>query len=435
MQAKRWLRIIPVALVMYTIAYVDRTNVSLSLDSEKSSMMRELGMDAQMKGQAAGIFFIGYLLLQIPGGFLATHWSAKRFISILLVLWGGCAVACGYVHSFNQFLVMRFFLGIAESGVFPAVLVLLAHWFPRSERARANAFWNLCQPLSVAFSAPITSMLLHGFGWRQMIIAEGALPFIWLPIWLYFISDHPHKAKWISDEEREHLETTLAAENASRPQSSPKAIFAVLPSVLVMVVIYFFHNCAAYGCMTFLTDALKSDMKLGGFMFGVLFAIPYLVTAVIMIVISHLSDRTGARRPYVALVYAVAGTTLIASVLIRPYNFWISYVLLCFAVQGPFSALAPFWAIPGETLPKGVMGAAMGLVNAIGNLGGFVGPTIVGIIQKSTGGGIAIPFSVLGGGLLVAAALTPLLPRKPRSEERGFPVVIPTANLASPASH
>ena len=123
---------------MYTISYIDRTNVSLALDPKISSMMRDLLMDDQMKGEAAGIFFFGYVLLQIPGGHWASRWSARKLISLCLVAWGVCAVGCGLSHGFRQFEVMRFFLGVAESAVFPATLVLLANWFPRAERARAN---------------------------------------------------------------------------------------------------------------------------------------------------------------------------------------------------------------------------------------------------------------------------------------------------------
>src|ERR1051325_3622363 len=186
MKEQRWLRIIPVALIMYTISYIDRTNVALALDPNISSMMRDLGMTDKLKGLAGGIFFFGYVLLQIPGGHLAGHWSARKVISILLVLWGICAVGCGLVSSFTQFAVMRFLLGVAESGVFPATLVLLANWFPRVERARANGYWNLCQPIAVAASAPLTSWMIGQWGWKKMIIIEGALPFLWLPIWLYF---------------------------------------------------------------------------------------------------------------------------------------------------------------------------------------------------------------------------------------------------------
>ena len=225
MKEQRWLRIIPVALIMYTISYIDRTNVALGLDPEHSSMMKDLLMDDKMKGHAAGIFFWGYMLLQIPGGYLANRWSAKKVISIFLAFWGVCAVGCGLVKNFRQFEIMRFMLGMAESGVFPATLVLLANWFPRDERARANAYWILCQPLAVAGSAPITGWLLGSWGWQTMLIIEGALPFIWLPIWFHFISDHPREAKWISSEEKDYLETTLLREASELEPIKPIPIW------------------------------------------------------------------------------------------------------------------------------------------------------------------------------------------------------------------
>ncbi len=176
MPQQRWLRIIPVALIMYTISYIDRTNVSLALDPKLSPMMQFLGMDDQSKGNAVGIFFFGYLMLQIPSGYLASRWSPRKLVSIFLVFWGVCAIGCGLVNNVAQFKVMRFLLGVAESGVYPATLVLLANWFPRQERARANAYWNLCQPLAVACAAPVTGALLGVWGWRWALILEGGLP-------------------------------------------------------------------------------------------------------------------------------------------------------------------------------------------------------------------------------------------------------------------
>lgn len=415
---ERWLRIIPVALIMYTISYIDRTNVALALDPKLSGMMDYLGMDDKIKGNAVGIFFFGYLVLQIPSGYLASRWSAKKLVSIFLIFWGACAVGCGLVTNVTQFKVMRFLLGVAESGVFPATLVLLANWFPRTERARANAYWNLCQPLAVAGAAPVTGALLGVWGWRWALILEGALPFVWLPIWWYFISDHPREAKWISKEEREYLETTLAREASSLEPVKKAPLWQALiqPAVFVMVPIYFLQNCAAYGCNTFLSEALKGQGKnFSPLMTGILYAIPYLVAAVVMILNSRHSDKTQERRGHVAFVYGLAGACLIASVLISRYSFWLSYGFLCFAIQGPFAGLAPFWAIPAETLPRAAVGTVMGLVNAIGNVGGWAGNYTFGLLKKETGG-ITVPFSVLGAGLLVAAALCFLLPKSKRQE-------------------
>jgi MFS family permease len=395
---------------MYTISYIDRTNVALALEPKISSMMRDLLMDDRMKGEAAGIFFFGYVLLQIPGGYLASQWSARKVISMFLICWGICAVGCGLSQTFRQFEVMRFFLGVAESGVFPATTVLLAHWFPRGERARANAYWNLCQPLAVAGSAPITSLLLGAYGWQKMLILEGMLPFIWLPIWWFGVTDHPRQAKWISDQERNYLDTTLRQEYSTLEPVKPVPWWIRLshPSVFVMLAIYFLQNCAAYGCMTFFTAGLKgrgfSDLQ-----YGILFAVPYAVTAVIMIINSWHSDKTRERRGHVAAAYALSGACLILSVVFKEH-FWLSYALMCLAIPGPFSALAPFWAIPSETLPRAFLGVVVGVVNAFGNLGGFFGQYFVGWL-KDIYHSTNIPFSVLGVGLLIAAGLAFLLPK------------------------
>jgi MFS family permease len=407
---RRWLRIIPVALIMYTISYVDRTNISLALDPTLSTMMKDLFMDDKMKGELAGIFFIGYLLLQMPGGYLASHWSARKTISLLLIFWGACAVACGLSGTFREFEAMRFLLGVAESGVFPATLVLLANWFPSSERARANAYWYLCQPLAVAGSAPITTSLLDTCGWQTMIVLEGALPFLWLPIWWFGVRDHPREAKWISTEERDYIETTLKKEAESLGAQQKASFLDRLaePTVFVMILLYFLHNCAAYGCMTFFTDALKGQ----GFSrleYGILFAVPYAITAVVMIITSWHSDKKRERRGHVAAVYAMSGTSLILSVLCREH-FWLSYAFLCLAIPGPFAAMGPFWTIASETMPRNVLGLVAGLVNAFGNLGGFVGPYVVGWLTKQYHS-TAIPFNLLGFGMLGCAGLAFLLPK------------------------
>jgi len=406
---RRWLRIIPVALVMYTISYVDRTNVSLALDPQISSMMRDLAMNDQMKGQAAGIFFLGYVLLQMAGGHWAGKWSAKKLVSVCLFFWGLCAIGCGLARTFFQFEAARFLLGVSESSVFPATVVLLAHWFPSAERARANAFWNLCQPLAVAVSAPVTGWLLGVYGWQTMLVLEGALPFVWLPIWWFFICDHPREARWLPPAERQFLETTLQSEEAGLAPVETRPFWAGLcrRGIVVMIVMNFLHNAAAYGCMTFFTEVLQAR-RFSPVQHGFLFAVPYALTAVIMVINSWHSDKTGERRGHVAAVYVLSGCSLILSVLTRDH-FWLSYGCMCLAIPGPFAALAPFWAIPTETMPGAMAGAVIGLANGLGNTGGFAGPYFVGWL-KTVGHGVAVPFGALGVGLLLAAALAFLLP-------------------------
>jgi MFS family permease len=415
MREQRWLRIIPVALVMYTISYIDRTNISLALDPTISSMLKDLLMDDRMKGEAAGIFFLGYVLLQIPGGHWATRWSARKIISLFLIAWGICAVGCGLARSFRQFEVMRFLLGVAESGVFPATLVLLANWFPRSERARANAYWTLCQPLAFAAAAPFTGWLLGAYGWQMMLILEGMLPFLWLPIWWFGIRDHPREAKWVSPEERAFLEATLRQEAAALepPQTVSVLSWFRQRPVLVLIAMYFLQNCAAYGCMTFFTTSLKGR-ALTGLQYGILFGLPYALSAIPMILSSRHSDKTRERRGHVALIYSLSGISLILSVGLRQH-FWISYALMCLAIPGPFTAMGPFWSIPSEILPRGAVGPVIGLINAFGNLGGFAGPYIAGWLKQEYQS-LAVAFDALGAGLLLGAALAFLLPRTTAAE-------------------
>jgi len=413
MRAQRWLRIIPVALVMYTISYIDRTNISLALDPTISSLMKDLLMDDRMKGEAAGIFFFGYVLLQIPGGYWATAWSARKIVSLFLISWGICALGCGLARSFRQFEVMRFLLGVAESGVFPATMVLLANWFPRGERARANAYWTLCQPLAVAASAPFTGWLLGAYGWQQMLILEGMLPFLWLPVWWFCIRDHPREAKWISAEERSFLETTLQQESAELETPQAVSLWGRLCErpVLVLVAMYFLQNGAAYGCMTFFTSSLKGR-EFTGLQYGILFGIPYALTAVVMVFNSRHSDKTQERRGHVALVYLLSGISLILSVGLREH-FWVAYGLMCLAIPGPFAAMGPFWSIPSETLPRSAVGLVIGLVNAFGNLGGFAGPYIAGWLKQEHQS-LTVAFDALGAGLVLGAGLAFLLPKAAR---------------------
>jgi MFS family permease len=414
MHERRWLRIIPVALIMYTISYVDRTNISLALDPKISTMMKDLFMDDRRKGAVAGIFFFGYVLLQIPGGYWARRWSARKIVSVFLVSWGACAVGCGLAQTFQQFVIARFLLGVAESGVLPATLVLLSHWFPRAERARANAYWILCQPLALVASAPVTGKLLDVYGWQKMMIIEGMLPFVWLPIWWFLIRDHPREAKWISAEERNYLETTLQAEAAALEPPATVSIWsrlchpAIARMILVLIALHFLQNCAAYGCMTFFTSTLQGR-GYSGTQYAVLFAIPYAIAAIFMIINSRHSDKTHERRGHVAVVYFLTGSTLILSVSLKD-QFWLSYGLMCLAIQGPFSGQAPFWAVPSENLPRNLLGPVVGLVNAVGNVGGFVGPYMVGWL-KSESNSIVIPFATLGAGMILASGLAFLLPK------------------------
>src|ERR1041385_6286176 len=436
MTRQRWLRIIPVALIMYTIAFIDRANLSMAMPyMMKAGAAAEGGqgfLTDEQKGLAAGIFFFGYLLLQIPGGHLAQVWSAKRFIAILLVLWGLAATSIGLVRNAGEFMVARFVLGVTEGGVFPATLVLLAHWFPKAERARANAFWSLCQPLAIAATGPLSGLIIKWWGdrlgvpgWRAMLVAEGALPFLWLGVWLTMIEDHPRSARWLRPPEREEIEAALGAEAAAGASEAKVPFVQVLldPQVLLLILIYFVHNCGAYGLLYWAPDFLKERLPASlasagegsAVPVGLLFAIPYLVTAVVMLLVARHSDRTRERRGHVAFALGTSGIFLLlcafsARFLSGDLAFWVSFGCLCLAAPGPFANLGPFWAVPAETLPRPALGRVMGIINALGNMGGFFGPMAVGYL-KGAKGDMFWPFLILSAALISAAGMALLLRR------------------------
>lgn len=391
---------------MYTIAFIDRTNVSLALPS----MSRDLHLDPAQAGAAAGIFFWGYFVLQIPGGYLASHWSPKRFISILLVAWGLCSVATAFVHTGGEFWTMRLLLGVAEGGVWPATLVLLANWFPRPERARANALWMMCLPLAVVLSSPLSGWILGRWGWRVLLASEGLLPFVWLLAWVCLVQDHPKEAKWISAVERAHLETTLRREAALFKPVEPEAYWRALlrPQVLMLVGIAFLLYAGNYGYLFWLPTAISASRLRGmapsGLQVGFLNAIPYLIATLAMLLVSRHSDRKLERRGHVAAALAWSGVCLLAATLEAGRSPALYFVLLSLAAAGPLAALAPLYAIPTEMLPREVAGAAMGLVCALGNLGGYYGPLAMGYFSKRTGN-LTEGFGVLGACLLVGSAL------------------------------
>ena len=415
MRSQRWLHIIPVSFIMYTIAFIDRTNVSLALPS----MSRALHMNPTQAGGAAGMFFWGYVGLQIPGGYLAQRWSAKRFVAILLVMWGLVSVGCGLVQTWQQFRIMRLLLGVAEGGVWPATLVLLANWFPRRERARANGYWMLCQPAAVILASPLSGWILGHWDWRVLLISQGALPFAWLAAWWRFIDDHPRQAGWISAAERDHLESTLLRESAELEPVSPEPFLRTLvrPQVRRMVVVYFLLNCGGYGYLFWLPSVLKGVSKASDLLVAFLFATPYLITGVSMVLISRHSDRTGERRLHVAVPLALAGVFLLAAVLTSERSALLCFVFICLVGPWIYGALGPFWAIPGEVFPRAVAGAAMGLINALGALGGYFGPLAVGYFNQRTGN-FVYAFGVLSMALLASSALTLLFPRSPAIARR-----------------
>lgn len=397
--AKRWGFVIPVAAVMYILAYVDRINVGMILPY----IDERFGLSARDSGFAAGIFFVGYMALQIPGGILASRWSAKKTITILMIAWGATAVLTGLVQTRTQLYIARFVLGVFEGGVWPAVLVLLATWFPQDERARANALWMTCLPISAAGMAPLTGWLLTFLTWRQVFVIEGIPPLIWAAVWWVLAADRPSEAAWCSADERHDIESRIARENAGKPASA--GYWAALSdrTVLGLFLAYFFWMAGFYGFTMWVPSVVKSFAGTGASAarVGLLSAIPFLFAVLGMIVTSNWSDRRMKRQAFVAVPALVGAFGLVAGQFVQTPALRLGFlVIAAIGVYGPYG---PFWAVPSAILRPEVVGVSMGLIN-IANLGGFIGPYLVGYLRSATGSDFA-GFLVLAAFLLVVALI------------------------------
>ena len=403
MREQRWLRILPFATVTYALSFINRANVSQALPS----MSRELHLNSAQAGTIAGIFFWGYLVLQVPGGYLATRWSTKWFVSILLIIWGSAAVGCGFVHSGSQMWVMRFLLGVAEGGMYPATLVLISHWFPRKERARANSLFSIAIPISLIVSAPLSGWLLDRWNWRVMLAVEGAFPLLWVLAWILCIYDYPRQAPWISAEERDHLETEYRRDVAAREPADHeyflRALFA--PQVLLLTMIKLLMLSGQLGYLFWLPSAIEKAKTSSHFITSLLYMIPFVVGAVSLVLISQSSDKKNERRGHVAFAMAIGGLALFGGVLTNEVSPIFSYALVCLAAVGAFAPLGPFWAIPTEVFSRKMAGSVVGFINGIGNLGGFFGPLLVGYLNKRTGS-FSSGFAMLGAFMLLGAGLS-----------------------------
>ncbi|MDX6301740.1 MAG: hypothetical protein QOF53_2954 [Nocardioidaceae bacterium] len=406
----RWTRLIPVAILVYIISFMDRTNIGFALDG----LHHDLGIDAAEQGLAAGVFFIGYLTLQIPGGHLAEHWSAKKFVGIMILVWGVLAVACGFVQSFQQLLVVRFFLGVAEAGIWPAILVLISHWFPAAERARAYGFWMMNIAISSIITAPLSGWILSFSDWRWLFILEGLFPFVVAaPAWWLLVADHPRDAKWCTPQERDYIEAGLAADRAAQEGQEHQGLRDVLRNTVVLrlTLVYFLIQIGFYGLNTWLPHVVGTITGGAIWQVGLVTAIPYIVAMAGLWFNAKAADRTGRYSRHVFLAMAIGAVTLVISVMLGTATPILAIALISVAVGGALAYDGPFWATASRAVPVALAGAAMGFVNALGNLGGFVGPYAGGWLQDASGGSFRTT-SVFLAACLLAAGLVMLTLRK-----------------------
>jgi ACS family tartrate transporter-like MFS transporter len=426
-------RLMPLIVLLYFVAYLDRNNVGFA----KLGMQGDIGLTEAAYGLGAGIFFLGYALLEIPSNGGMYRYGARKWIARILITWGIFATAMFLVNGEATFYVIRFLLGAAEAGFFPAILFYLTLWFPAAQRVTVLGIFILAQPISNALGAPVSGMLLNlegvaGLhGWQWLYILEG-IPAIILGIITPFVmTDRPEHAKWLKPEEREWLSTTMAAELAHKQKSGNHNFLAGLkdPRTIAYSALYFGLVCGIYGLGLWLPTIVKALGKFDSTQVGFIVFIPYAIAAVFVYFWSKRSDRTGNRVWHASVSMVLAAVGLLGAGFLLPVNAVLAMVFLTLAAMGIYSAIAPFLAMPSAALTGAAAAAGLAMVNSLGNLGGFVAPYIVGILKDATGNS-QTGLVFLAACLAVTAAATYFYARN-----RPEGVSAPSATLPAAETH
>jgi ACS family tartrate transporter-like MFS transporter len=403
--AKASRRLIPFMFVLYVVAYLDRINVGFAA----LQMRQDLGLDEAVYGLGAGIFFVGYFLFELPSNLILARVGARLWIARIMVTWGLVSSAMMFVRGPASFYALRFLLGVAEAGFFPGMILYLTYWFPPLERARAVARFMTATAIAGVVGGPVSGALLGldgvaGLrGWEWLFLLEG-LPAVGLGlVVLVYLPDGPAGASWLTPAERRALAACLAAEEGARRHHATTLRGALLHGrVWLLGLLYFVLVNGVYGVSLWLPQIVKGLSGAPDLVVGIASALPYLFAALGMVAVGAHSDRTGERRWHVAGAAALGAAGLaVAACIEAPL---VALGALSLAALGIWSALGPFWALPTAILRGTAAAAGIALVNSIGNLGGFAGPYLIGLVKEATGS-FAGGLLVLAGGLVAAGAL------------------------------
>jgi sugar phosphate permease len=399
---KRWLRLIPIVFITYSLAYLDRANFGFAA---AGGMAHDLNITPSISSLLGSLFFLGYFFFQIPGALYAANNSAKKLIFWSLIFWGLLATATGLISNINVLIVIRFMLGVVESAVMPAMLIFLSRWFTKSERSRANTFLILGNPVTMLWMSILSGYLINTVGWRWMFIVEGIPAVIWAFFWWRLVDDTPKKANWLTEAEKLGLENELQKEQDSiKPVKNYAAAFKS-PTVILLCLQYAFWSIGVYGFVIWLPSIINASPDMNIVKTGWLASVPFLLSIISMISASYFSDKTLKRKIYVWPFLLIGAIAFYSSYLVGTQNFWLSYVLLIIAGGAMYAPYGPFFAILTEILPRNVVGGAIALINSFGALGSFVGAYIVGYLNGSTGG-FSASYIFMAGSLFLSAIIT-----------------------------
>ncbi len=406
-------RLIPFLFLLYIFAYLDRINVGFA----SLQMNRALGFSASTYGLGAGIFFLSYVTFEVPSNLILARVGARLWIARIMITWGLVSAATMFVSSAAMFYTLRFLLGLAEAGFFPGIIFYLTRWVPARERARTIATFMTATLVAGVVGGPISGALLSldGFGglagWQWLFLLEGVPSIIAGVVVLRLLPDRPEEATWLSDRQKRALIERLREESTVRTPHTAASALGSGRVWLLGVAHFFAIPVALYGFGFWLPQIIQSSFTGSGFEIGVLSAIPYFVGAVAMVIVGRHSDRTGERKWHVAVAALTSAIGFVATPFVHGTT--PSVVTLTIAMAGLASIFGPFWTL-GSSLVQGAGAAAsIALVNSVGNIGGFVGPYLLGYIKDHTQS-FAIGLIALGAIVAIGGALVLAIPAEGR---------------------
>jgi MFS transporter, ACS family, tartrate transporter len=400
------LRLIPFLFVLYIVAWLDRVNVGFA----GLQMNADLGFSSAAFGFGSGVFFLGYCLFEVPSNLVLHRVGARRWISRIMISWGAISTAMMFVRTAPTFYVLRFLLGAAEAGFFPGVVYYLSHWYPEGQRARAIAAFMTAVPVSGVIGGPLSGALLtlNGLfglaGWQWLFLVEG-VPAILLGVIVFvYLTDRPETADWLSSVEKDWLVSRLAAERTSRDEAPPVGILAVLtnPTIWHLGIIFLCAAIGFYGYSFWAPLVVKSLTESSDLGVGLILGAISVVTIICMMLNGAHSDHTDERPLHVAVPLLISGAGFFGCAVLRQPILAVFFLAL--VPIGHCAAYGPFWSLPSRFLTGAPAAAGIALVVTIANVGGLVGPTIIGAL-KDRFGTHRPAFTLLGGCVIVAALL------------------------------
>jgi sugar phosphate permease len=378
-------RLLPFLFTLFVIAFLDRVNVSYAA----LEMTHDLRFSNRVFGFGSGIFFVGYLLFEIPGCIIVERWSARKWFARIMVTWGLITVLMAFIRTPAHFYLVRILLGAAEAGFFPGVLVYLTHWFRSEDRAKACAMFMIAIPVANIIGSPLGGWLLgvHWFGlagWRWLFIVEGIPAIVFGVITVFYLTDRPHEARWLSTEEREWITAELEQEALAKKAARSYKIWEALrqPTVIQLTLIYFFAVSSIYSLSIWLPTFLKRASGMSNLAVTMLAILPYVAVLFAMLFNGWHSDRTNERRWHTAIPLML-GVVAFALTILSGSHFWFAFA--CLIVASTANAFLPsFWPVPSVFLGESAAAASIGLINSIGNLGSLVTPSVIGYFLDRT---------------------------------------------------